>query len=203
MFFNFKIVLNLVKQQVINDPIAGLGHCQMLDAKSQELGFQNYHHLRETLRGLPDDQFGPVSIGLMRRVCETKLPSQDCPYFEFYSWPNNNKQGEVGFCSHWIGWDKHGEEVRVPRPLSGYESVVGLRKIEQRPIYVVETEIELLLWQFRWGAIGYVPEALAKQFFRSSFNKEHRVEKDPPLDLVKAKSEERMAKVYADVKKAK
>lgn len=201
MFFNINVVLNLVKQQVVNNPIAGLSHCQMLNEKSQELGFQSYHHLRESLKGLPDDQFGPVSIGLMRRVCETKLPSQDCPYYEFYTWPN--RHGEVGFYSHWIGWDKHGEEVRVPRPLHGRESVLGLRKIEDRPIYVVETEIEVLLWQFRWGAIGYVPEALAKHFFGSIFEKGRRAEENPPMDLVKAKSEARMAKILAQVKKVK
>jgi hypothetical protein len=200
MFFNINVVLNLVKQQVINNPVPGLSHCQMLNAKSQELGFQSYHHLREGLKGLPDDQFGPVSIGLMRRLCETKLPSQDCPYYEFYTWPN--KHGEISFYSEWAGWDKYGEEVRVPRPLDGRESVLGLRKIEERPIYVVETEIEVLLWQFRWGAIGYVPEALARLFFGSTFNKERRIEKDPSMDLVKAKSEERMVRIYAQAQKA-
>lgn len=199
--FKLKEVLDAIKDQVANDPIDGLTHCQMLNAKAHELGFQNYHHLRESLRNIPNDEFGPVSLGLMRRLCQSRLPSLDCPYYELHAHPNG--RGGIGFYSRWAGWDKYGEEVRVPRPLDGRATVPALRKTADHPIYVIEAETELWAWKFRWGATAYVPESLAKHSFGSIFRTEGRVEENPPIDLVKAKSEERMARLYAQIKKAK
>lgn len=178
--FTFEAVLSAFKSHK-TDIDAGLKHCKVLDARARALGFESYHHFRNSLIGLPPDQFGNLSLKVMRYVCERRLPQQDCAYYEFRVLP---KRG-IGFYSSWIGWDDRGEEVRVPRALKGVETARGLRKAMEDPVYVVETAQELSAWQYIWRSTALIPASLAKEYFPKSFDKEKFVSPNPPMDLVK------------------
>jgi hypothetical protein len=182
--FSYQDVVNGLKSlsEAVDTP-ANLSHCQALEFQARKLGFKSFHHFRESLNGIPQDSFAAISLGLMRRICEKRLPSlNNSSYYEFVPLPNG-----VGYYSHWIGWDKFGEEVRVPRPLEGKTSVKKMREAVEHPIYVLESERELIAWQAVWRSTAYVPEELAKANFPKSFNKQHLVSENPPLDLIKRK----------------
>ena len=167
------------------DTPKGLKHCHAINFQAKTLGFRDYYDFQQTLKKTPIDELAGLSIGLMRRICEKRLPRlQDCPYFEFVSLPNNG----VGYYSHWVGWDANGDEVRVPRPLIGLSSVQGMRKAVDYPVYVVESERELTAWQQWWRSTVYVPEALARTHFTRFFEKKSRVVANPPMDLVEKKA---------------
>jgi hypothetical protein len=119
----------------------------------------------------------------MRQISLRRIPSLDCTYFEFMATGRH-----FGFCSYWIGWDKRGEEVRVPRPLIGAETAPSLRKMATHPIYVVESDKELLAWRYNWLSTALIPEQLAKRFFPFAFNKDFMVEKNPPLARIRARA---------------
>lgn len=165
------------------DRLTGRSHCQRVERQARLLGFQSYYHFQQTLRQLPPDTFAGLSLRLMRRICEMRLPRRaDYAYFEFIPLPKG-----VGYYSQWAGWDKEGNEVRVPRPLAGISSVQGMRTATGAPIYVVESEQELAAWQEVWKSTAYIPEKLARKSFSKYFEKEKLVMENPPMDLVKAK----------------
>lgn len=185
MRFRLMEVIAAVKDLNLRDSASGLGHCKYLDVKAITLGFESYHHLRETLRRAPPDQFQNISLRLMRKVCASRIPSLDCPYFEFHSL----SQRSLGFYSEWIGWDSQGGEVRVPRALDGRGSISGLRELLDAPVYVVESISEALAWRSVWGGTALIPHHLANRLFPRSFQKEHLVVKDPPLAKIKQKAQ--------------
>jgi len=80
----------------------------------------------------------------MRRIAARRVQMQACSYYEFLAF----EDGGHGFYSHWIGWDRHGDEVRVPRPYCGTDE--HLRRFVDFPVYVVESERELLAWRYNW-----------------------------------------------------
>jgi hypothetical protein len=177
------------------DAPPGVGHCQWLDIQARRLGFNNYHDFRERLKAPAARMLGEVSIRLMERVCATKEPSRDdCAYYELIP-----IDGQIGFYSYWIGWDERGKEVRVPRPLSGRLSVPKRRKDTSSPVYVVESERELLAWQFGWNAAAYLPEDLAKDHFPSLFDRGHLIAANPPLELIRQKSHGREQVLLANM----
>jgi hypothetical protein len=178
--FTLKILLSAFKSHK-SETDGNLKHCRVLEARARALGFQSYHHFCNSLSGLPPDQFGKVSLGVMRYICQQRLPQQDCAYFEFRVLPNHG----IGFYSHWIGWDDLGEEVRAPRPLEGLETAKSLRGVMKDPVYVVETQEELDAWQFIWRSTALIPEALAKEHFKRSFDKAKYVSANPPIDLIR------------------
>jgi hypothetical protein len=162
----------------------GYSHCQLLDFYAKRLDYQSYDHLRKSLKNLPSNQFGKVSLKLMQKICRSRLPTQDCPYFEFKVLPNN----QIGFYSEWIGWDKKGDEVRAPRALDGVSTAKGLRELVNYPIYVVESPKEVTAWRYNWHSTMLIPNDLAREFFPLSFNKSILVEENPPMALVEAKA---------------
>lgn len=184
MKFQFKEVIDAVKSLVTADSESVLTHCQDLDAKAKSLGYESYHHMRETLKRAPPDQFDNTSLRLMRKVCATRVPSLNCAYFEFHTLPDNG----LGFYSYWIGWDKDGDEVRVPRPMDGRDCASKRRQFSGVPVYVVESKKELIAWQDIWGSTALIPQDLAKRSFPWAFNKRHLVEKDPPIDKIEQKA---------------
>ncbi|WZB69464.1 hypothetical protein WJ968_24595 [Achromobacter xylosoxidans] len=99
------------------------------------------------------------------------------PYFEFVPLPDG-----IGYHSYWIGWDSAGKEVRVPRPLDGKSSVKGLREIAKHPVYVIESDLELVVWQHVWKSSAYLPETLARRSFPRCFDKRHLVADSLPSD---------------------
>lgn len=201
MKFQLKEVIDAVKNLVTADSESVLTHCQDLDVKAKALGFESYHHMRETLKRIPPDQFGNTSLRLMRKVCAARRPSLRCAYFEFHTLPGDG----LGFYSHWIGWDRNGDEVRAPRPMDGLESVSRLRQCSGVPVYVVESPKELIAWQDVWGSTALIPQNLAKQSFPWAFDKSHLAEKDPPMDKVKQKAQQyidNMIKMLAKKKRA-
>lgn len=183
--FQFQEVVDALKDLAANDPAPEQSHCQLLEKYAKAVGFQSYHHFVQSLKHLPNEQFANVSLKLMHQICMTRLPSVDGPYFEFQAYSSN----KVGFYSSWAGWDRHGDEVRVPRELHGPETAIGLRKLAPYPIYVVESSRELLAWRYSWRSTALLPEKLAREFFAFAFNRHCLVEKNPPMDLVKAKAD--------------
>lgn len=165
--FKYDEILKAVKSLAANDPIGGFSHCQILEIKIRQLGFQSAHHMRETLKHLSPARFPSVSVSLMRKICERRLPSLDCEYFEFMMLP----KGGVGFYSEWAGWDRNGDEVRVPRPLDGISTTQGLRKLAKYPIYVAESQKEVTAWRYNWQSTTLIPGQLARETFPLSFSK--------------------------------
>ena len=182
MFSFAQLKAGLKSLPVAADVSAGLCHCQVLTVKARQLGFNDYNHFKQVLKKAPRDQFGDISLRLMREICGMRLPEPGETYFEFMRLPDG-----VGFYSHWIGWDKQGDEVRIPRPLNGFASVPRLRQEVDHPVYVISNPSELTAWRLIWGATAYLSEELAKTHFKIYFEKDHLVEKDPPMRKVSAR----------------
>lgn len=143
----------------------GMSYCQRLDHYSRQLGYNSLHHFRKTLPNLSDDQIGNFSTKIMRLACSKALPNPNKPYFEFVA-----EQGRrMRFYSEWAGWDKRGQEVRVPRDLNGAYSVPRLREQLEVPVYVIETDRQLVAWRHRWYGMAYVSEALAREHMKEAF----------------------------------
>ncbi|OYQ23351.1 hypothetical protein [Pseudomonas mandelii] len=96
----------------------------------------------------------------------------------------------LGYDSYFIGWDKHGNEVRVPRLGHDKLAITDFRTYFELPLYVIETSRELLSWQFGWGSFAAIPEGVAREHFPSLFNKKHLVVEDPPIKKIKRKARE-------------
>jgi len=172
-----------VKQLASAEVDGEFSHCQRLEIVARQLGFDGFQHLRQTMLHTPPDQLGHQSLALMRRICERRLPVRGMAYFELMVLP----RGGLGYYSQWIGWDRRGDEVRVPRPLNGHGTAVKLRQVTDHPIYVVESEKELTAWRHIWSATALVPEALARHSFPMMFNKAHLVERNPPYEKIRAR----------------
>jgi hypothetical protein len=181
--FQVSELIDAVKNLASTDLEYGRSHCQALDFHAKQLGFHSFHHLTRSLKRLPSDRIGTISVKLMRQISLRRIPSLDFTYFEFMA-----TGGDFGFYSYWIGWDKRGQEVRVPRPLTGAEIAASLRKMAAYPIYVVESDKELLAWRYNWLSTALIPEHLAKRFFPFAFNKDFMVEKNPPWAKIHARA---------------
>ncbi|MGN6739116.1 hypothetical protein [Dyella sp.] len=181
MFSTHEVIDALKEASFDQEPIEGLTHCQLLEGRAKELGFESYHHLRTLLMSVPEELFEHFSLALMRKICSRRMPTLDCAYYEFIVLPDRG----IGFYSHFIGWDRLAEEVRVPRPLVGRPTASGLRGVADHPIYVLESTKEVSAWQASWRTTALMPEALARETFSRSFNKEHLVDANPPLHLIR------------------
>jgi len=179
--FSAQQILDSVKSMKVADASADLSHCQYLRHSAQSLGFQSYEALKAYLESPPLDRVGKVYTELMRKVCALRLPNLDTPYVRMTSYGNFS----IGYDSYWIGWDRYGREVRVPREGFDEDAVVNFRALFTNPLYVIESQTELLAWQFRWRSDAAIPVDLAKAYFGSLFNKQHLVAEDPPMNLVK------------------
>lgn len=179
--FAYQEVINAVKGLAKSNHSKDITHCQLLALYSKNLGFQSYTHLTNSLTGMSSDDLFNVSLKLMRQICSNRLPTVESNYYEFWSFTD----GGFGYYSHWVGWDSKGQEVRVPRPLIATPTVIGLRKDSDNPIYVVESEKEVICWRHKWKGIALIPEALAQECFKLSFEQRVRVSKTPPMDLVR------------------
>jgi hypothetical protein len=122
--FQFAEIIDAVKQLAVTDSQQSRSHCQALDFYARQLAFQSFYHMKQSLQRLPSDRFGTISLKLMRSIAEQRIPTLECPYYEFISYGDDRP----GFYSQWIGWDMNGEEVRVPRPLAPVATAAGLRK---------------------------------------------------------------------------
>ncbi len=182
--FAYQDIITGVKAAAKSNRSEDYSHCQLLNLYSRNLGFENFHQLQTSLKALPEDNFGQISTKLMRKVCAQKLPSQDSPYYEFLC----HADGSTSFYSYWIGWDRFGKEVRVPRPLIGLTSVKDMRERRDMPVYVLESSKEVLAWKYGWKGTAYMPESVAREFFAFSFNKEHLVDDNPDMEQVKKNS---------------
>lgn len=183
MVFSAQQVLDSFKSMQLADAPTDLSHCQYLRYSAQKLGFNSYESLKAYLESPPNDRAGKVRTELMRKICSVRLPEADKDYVYLISYGDFS----LGYYSYWIGWDSQGNEIRVPRHVSFEDRVLEYRKHVSSPVYVIETKSELLSWQFFWKANAIIPYKLAETAFKSLFNKEHRVVKKPPLDLVRKK----------------
>ena len=116
--FQASEIITAVKNLAASDVTTKRSHCQALDSYAMRLGYESFHHFREYLEQLPSDRLGEASLKLMRHICASRTPTLDCAYFEFLELGG----GDFGYYSRWLGWDKEGEEVRVPRALNGQRS---------------------------------------------------------------------------------
>ena len=180
-----------------DDSQADQGHCQRLHYHAQRLGFQNFEHYRRWLKTAPETSLANISTRLMERVCATRMPSLDEPYVEFTPVLDG-----ISYYSCWIGWDSNGDDVRGPRPLDAKRSVPLMRKKNEHPVYVVESPRELLAWQYRWKAMAYLPEALARAFFPSFFGK-GLVDPNVSPELVSQRALERHARLMVSLDAAR
>ncbi|MCF5016489.1 hypothetical protein GIW67_00775 [Pseudomonas lactis] len=186
--FDFECVTNAVRAMELDSVPDDLSRCRQLELKAKHLGYQNWNHLLDTLKNEPaKDRLHKSTMRLMQRVCQVRLPLRNKAYVQLTVLP----VGGVGHYSYWIGWDKTGNEVRVPRPIDGREQARKLRKLQPSPVFAIETERELIAWQHLWFSTAIVLPDLAREFFPALFNKTHLVAKNPPIDIIKEKYEAR------------
>jgi hypothetical protein len=184
MFSTNEVLAAVKRSDIACDTGDSASHCQLVEARSKKLGFESYHHLRTWLVSAPSRDIGDYCLALMKRICELRLPSQSCGYFEFMILPGS----AVGYYSYWIGWDRRGNEVRVPRPLVGRETTIRLRNLGNSPIFVIESAKELAVWRHTWFSTALIPEKLAREHFPLEFNKQMLVDADPPYEKIRANS---------------
>lgn len=153
----------------------GMTHCQRLDHLCRTLGFNNRHHFEQKIAELPDAQIGKYSTKLMRQACARVLPKPNVAYYEFIS----QRERRMRFYSLWAGWDKRGQEVRIPRGLDGAFAVPRLRERLDAPVYVIETDRQLVAWRSKWHGMAYVPAALAREHMKEAFARRESVVKGP------------------------
>jgi hypothetical protein len=188
MMFNAQQILDSVKSMKVAGSHTDLSHCQYLRHSARLLGFPSYEALKAYLESPPLDRAGKIYTGLMRKICSVRLPSIEKSYIRMTSYDDLS----IGYDSYWIGWDRCGREVRVPREGFDKDSVINFRGFVQNPIYVVESERELWAWQFLWRSDAAIPVGLAKAHFGSFFNKKHLVAADPPIELIKKRIQKDM-----------
>lgn len=196
MYSRNQLICALKSLAAEDDTQPNKSYKQLLDYHAQRLNFQSYEHYRSWLSKAPDTALGNLSTQLMERVCATKMPSYDEPYYEITPVAEG-----YSYYTHWIGYDRNGYEVRVPRPLDAQSSVPELRKLLNYPIYVIENGLELVAWQYKWKATAYVAARLAKVHFFSFFCQDHLVDHDVQPELVRLRSAEKMAKMQGEIKK--
>lgn len=184
MLFSANEVIDSLKNMELADAPDYLSHCQYLKYKAEALGFPSYESFKAYLENPPQDRIEKIHTELMRKICSVRIPKEDKCYVQMISFDDNT----LGFQSYWIGWDSQGNEVRVPR--GDYfisDEIKQYREHYSDPVYVVETKIELVLWQFLWRANAIIPYELAEKTFKSLFNQKCFVAQDPPMDLINNK----------------
>jgi hypothetical protein len=148
----------------------GLTYCQNLDLNSRDIGFNSFHHLRQSLPNFTDDHIGNISTKLMRRACAVALPAPQKPYYLFVAQP----ELRMRFFSHWIGWDKRGQEVRTP------SHAVFKRGGElSNPVYIIETDRQLVAWRNKWHGVAYVSAEPAHEHFKEAFARKAAIVEGP------------------------
>jgi hypothetical protein len=193
--FDSQLLISAFKSLAAEAAPPDLGHCQRLNFQARRLGYNDYHHVLRLFKKPTENTLQSLPVRLLQRICAKQLPTRsDCAYVELYALGR-----KVGFYSSWIGWDKDGDEVRVPRRLDGLASVSGLRGQSESPIYVIERDTELLAWRADWRSTAIVPEDLARAHFGSLFDRQHLVASDPPYDLIRAKSARQIAALESNV----
>jgi hypothetical protein len=167
--------LNDLKHLVRQSQDDGMTYCQRLDHHSRQIGYTDFHHLQKALSNLSDNQIGNISTRLMRLACCKALPKPNKSYYEFIA----QHERRMRFYSSWAGWDKRGQEVRVPRGLDGYHTVPRLRELLTAPVYVIETDRQLVAWRNKWCGMAYIPASLAREHMKEAFARYEAVVKGP------------------------
>lgn len=171
-----------LKSLVRCSPDQGMGYTERLNFHAREIGFNNYDHFLRSLVKLSDDRLGNIDTKLMRLICARTMPRPSRDYFEFIA----HKDRRMRFYSHWIGWDKRGQEVRVPSLMNAPYRVPNLRERLDAPVYVIETRAQLLAWRNKWRGMAYVVQELAERELRPAFDRERDVVhdiRDEDIDL--------------------
>jgi hypothetical protein len=57
--FQVSEIIHAVKNLASTDPEHDRSHCQALEFHAKQLGFQSFHHLKESLKRLPSDRENP------------------------------------------------------------------------------------------------------------------------------------------------
>lgn len=159
------------KLLVRRSPSQGMSYSERLDAHAREIGFNSYQHFLLSLAKLSDERIGNISTKLMRLACARTLPKPSHHYYEFIA----HKDRRMRFYSHWIGWDKRGQEVRVPSTMNASYRVPNLRERLAAPVYVIENRKQLLAWRNKWRGMAYVLRAIAERELSPAFDREQDV----------------------------
>lgn len=183
MRFNAESILKTFKETEVADA-PKLKHTQYLNFLARRLGFQNYEHFRRCLNTAPSDRIGDFYTTLMKKICAIRVPAEGIAHVRFSHFDGKS----IGYDSYLIGWDKRGNEVRLPDPGHEKLAIMDFRSIYDEPLYVIETEAELSAWKWGWGSFAAVPESMARKNFPSLFLKEHLVVAQPPIDEVRRKA---------------
>lgn len=182
MRFTAKTILESFKElKVAGAP--ELKHAQYLNYCARHLGYKNYHHFKGCLETAPSDRLGDFYTTLMKKICALRVPEQGVEHVRFSHFDGK----AISYDSYFIGWDKLGNEVRVPDPGHEQLAIIDFREIMDVPLYVIETQAELIAWGWGWGSFAAVPLALAKSNFPSLFNKHHLVVANPSMKAIKRK----------------
>lgn len=160
-----------LKYLVRRSPDQGMSYSERLDFHAKEIGFNNYHHFLISLAKLSVDRIGKINTKLMRIACGRAMPRPSRRYYEFIA----HRDRRMRFYSHWIGWDKRGQEVRVPSLMNAPYRVPNMREKLDAPVYVIETPAQLHAWRHKWQGMAYVAQYLAEIELRSAFNREQDV----------------------------
>lgn len=189
MRFTSKLILESFKDTKIADAPA-LKHTQYLSYLAQRLGYLHYAHFKRCVELAPSDRIGDFYTGLMKNICAIRLPKENVDHVRLG--PFDGKS--IGYDSYFIGWDRRGREVRVPR--SGYDNmtIIGFREIFEEPLYVIETEAELFAWQWRWGGFAAVPTPMARDYFPFIFDRRNQVVENPPIDKIERRIQRELRK---------
>lgn len=159
------------KYLVRRSPCQGMSYSERLDFHAKEIRFNNYQHFLLSLAKLSDDRIGKINTKLMRLACARALPGLNRRYYEFIA----HKDRRMRFYSHWLGWDKCGQEVRVPSLMNAPYRVPDLRERLDAPVYVIETPAQLLAWRHKWQGMAYIAQPLAELELRPAFNRKQDV----------------------------
>lgn len=189
MRFNAKSILETFKNTEVAD-VPKLKHTQYLHFLARRLGYEDYGHFKSCVENAPSDRIGDFYTTLMKKICAVRVPNEDVEHVCFSHFDGKS----ISYDSYFIGWDKHGNEVRAPDADHDKLAIMDFRTIFDEPLYLIETDAELLAWQWNWGSFAAVPVAMAKKHFPSLFLKEHLVVADPPIEKIKRKIRRRQKK---------
>ena len=188
--FEYQECEESLKYLARNSEFQDASYCQRLDLCSREFGFNNFQHFRKAVPKLPEDKLGKVYLRLMRTFCQSTRPELDSDYYEFYLRKGLKTDGlKRTFYSKWIGWDRFGREVRVPRPIPAKRCIDAIRDASAVPVYVIDNERQLLSWLGAWYGTALIAGTLAKTYFPSTFERHRRVCNDVDPALIDACNE--------------
>lgn len=111
MHFTAESIIETFKDTEVADA-PKLKHTQYLNYLAKRLGYQDYAHFKHCVETAPSDRIGDFYTGLMKKICAVRIPKEDIGHVRLSHYDGKS----VNYDSYFVGWDKHGREVRRPEP---------------------------------------------------------------------------------------